>query len=232
MLLLGVSIFLVPVAQATTVSITEIVNDGGPNLSEQLSVDVTNLGSNNVGFRFFNGRDGETTVDSIIGGIFFDIGSSNVLDIVYSATNSSDGVLFTATRGTPNLPEGEQLEPEFTDDAGFKFGHDNDIAQGNGTGVNDANAGTAEFAGFVASLGSGFSFNRLISNIISGDFRIGLHVISIEGEGSDAGSDSYISTVPVPAAAWLFGSALFGIVVPGVRRRKKCRQLPTRNDTN
>ena len=211
-----------PMALAMTLSFTEIVNDGGPDLSEQLSVDVTDLGSNNVGFTFFNGRDGESTVDSTIAGIFFDVGSSNVMDIVYSDANSSDGVLFTSVHGTPNLPEGELLDPAFTDDAGFKFGHDSTI-KGHDGGVDDANGGTAEFASFIATFGGSFVFNDLIANIFSRDFRLGLHVISIEGEGSDAGSDSYVNAVPVPAAAWLFGSALLGLIA--TRRRKNQKML-------
>ena len=209
-------------SQAVTFNFTEIVNDGGPDLSEQLSVDVVDLGSNNVGFTFFNGRDGEITVDSNIAGIFFDVGSSNVMDIVYSSTDSSDGVLFTSVNGTPNLPEGELLDPEFTDDSGFKFGHDSDY-KGHDGGVDDANGGTAEFASFIASFGGSFLFSDLLANIYSRDFRLGLHVISIEGEGSDAGSDSYVNAVPVPAAAWLFGSAIVGLVA--TRRRKNQKML-------
>jgi len=204
-------------AQATTLSFTEIVNDGGPDLSSQLAVDVTNLGSNNVGFTFFNGRDAQVTIDSIIGGIFFDVGSSNVSSISYSAPNSSDGVLFTAITGQASLPEGNTLDPAFTNDAGYKFGHDKNIATGNGTGVDDANGGSAEFASFIATFDGNFLFNDLINNLFSGDFRLGLHVISIEdepdGDADSGGSDAYVtvSTVPVPAAAWLFGSALLGL---------------------
>ena len=193
---------------ATTLSFVEIVKDGGPNLSGQLSADVIQTAT---GAKFVFRND--VGIDSSVAGVFFDIGTSNIEDIYFSAADSSlTGVDFKPIMN-PTLPEGNTLNPAF--DANFGERKDGSAANGIDNG--------GEFAGFLVALGSGFSFQNLISDIWDGTFRVGLHVISIasepDGTGSYDGSDAYVNAVPVPAAAWLFGSALFGFVV--THRRKK-----------
>lgn len=194
---------------ATTLSFVEVVKDGGPNLSGQLSAEITQIASG-AKFVFKNA----VGFDSSIAGIFFDIGTSNIDTINFSAADSSlTGVDFKPITN-PTLPEGGTLNPEFV----ASFGEKKDGSASNGI---DADG---EFAGFLVALGGGFSFQNLISDIWAGTFRVGLHVISIasEPDGADGGfggSDAYVNAVPVPAAAWLFGSALFGFVV--ARRRKQ-----------
>lgn len=59
----------------------------------------------------------------------------------------------------------------------------------------------------------------LLAALNSGLVRAGLHIRSISPTGE---SDSYITVgnpVPLPAAAWLFGSALLGFIGFSVRRR-------------
>lgn len=208
-LLTAVLLFSTPFAQAVTLSFVEIVDDGGPNLSGQLSLDVTSFMSD-VLFTFRN----DVGFDSSITSVFFDIGSSDVTGISFSAANSSlTGVLFKEITN-PTLPEGNTLTTVFDAD----FGETKDGPNTNGV---DA---TGEFAGFLGTFGMGFSFDDLIADILSGTFRFGLHVTSIElesdGEGFD-GSDSYINVVPIPAAAWLFGSAIFGFFVASKRRKER-----------
>ena len=56
----------------------------------------------------------------------------------------------------------------------------------------------------------------VIAELTDGRLRIGLHV---QGFGN-GGSESFVNNpVPVPAAVWLFGSGLIGLV--GVARRKR-----------
>jgi hypothetical protein len=61
---------------------------------------------------------------------------------------------------------------------------------------------------------------ELVASITSDDAEsaiIGLHVISIQCDGCVDSSETFIAT-PIPGAAWLFGSALLGMV--GWSRRK------------
>lgn len=60
-------------------------------------------------------------------------------------------------------------------------------------------------------------FDTYIADIYGGDPRLSVHI----HDCFDGHSCSAVSSVPVPAAVWLFGSGLFGLV--GVARRKKNR---------
>jgi hypothetical protein len=63
------------------------------------------------------------------------------------------------------------------------------------------------------------SLNDLMEAFANGQFKVGLHV---KGIGLAGTADSYInqqSAVPLPAAAWLFSSALFGFIVFANRRK-------------
>ncbi|HEB28542.1 MAG TPA: VPLPA-CTERM sorting domain-containing protein [Porticoccus sp.] len=68
----------------------------------------------------------------------------------------------------------------------------------------------------MLGLGSFSDFDAVAAAVTAGELRFGLHLRTI-GQAGD--SDSYINTspVPIPAAAWLFGSALIGLV--GIRRK-------------
>lgn len=241
----------VSLAHALTLNFVEIVDDGGPNLSSQLSASITDIG---VGaqFTFFN----NVGLNSSITGVFFDVGSADIGGIQFSNGASSSGVDFKRARN-PNLPEGNTLAESFNTD----FGMVKEGSNANGVDASD------EYARFLVSFNEDYSFETLLSAISTGAFRVGLHVTSIalelnsitssssksgghhgrkkhgrHGDDDDDedddndhddgdheydyadGSDAYInvatvSTVPVPAAAWLFGSVLFGFVV--AHRRKK-----------
>ena len=65
------------------------------------------------------------------------------------------------------------------------------------------------------------NFTSGTSNIF-GPVKAGTYVLKISG-GGDNGAATYdvaVTAVPLPAAAWLFGSALVGAVVIGRRKRK------------
>ena len=168
----------------------------------QLSVDVTDAGSNQVLFTFLNTASG---APSSIEGVYFDDGS--LLGIA-SIDNSSPGVSFSQGAAPPNLPGGNGISPAFLTTAGLLADSDPPPA---GNGVN-----TGEFVGIRFDLQSGKTFGDVIAELANGDLRVGMHVIAI-GSG---GSESFVNNpVPLPAAVWLFGSGLLGLA--GVARRKR-----------
>ena len=61
----------------------------------------------------------------------------------------------------------------------------------------------------------GFTFSAFEQAFLANDFRIGLHVRSF---GEESASFVAMSAIPVPAAFWLFGTALIGFV--GFSRRR------------
>jgi len=76
-----------------------------------------------------------------------------------------------------------------------------------------------EWVSFLGPCANASSFNRLIAALANGQFRVGRHV---QGIGLAGTANSYInqrSAVPLPAAAWLFSSALFGFIVFANRRK-------------
>ena len=204
--LMALSMMFVMSVNATTLSFIEVVDDGGPDLSDQLSAEVSAI-TDGALFKFYN----DVGFDSSITSVFFDVGTADIASVDFSATDSSAGVVFDSITN-PTLPEGETISFD-ADFGGTKDGS-------NANGVNEA----GEYAGFIVLFGtSGFDYADLIADISSGSFRTGLHLTSIalepDSSGGFDGSDSYVNVVPLPAAAWLFGTALFGFAAAS--RRKK-----------
>jgi len=77
---------------------------------------------------------------------------------------------------------------------------------------NTSTSGILNTAAYNASIGTDptTQFNYL-------DFQQGIHSVASEG-GSWVLTPDTVSTVPLPAAAWLFGSALLGLAGIGYRR--------------
>ncbi|RON09038.1 hypothetical protein BK659_12395 [Pseudomonas brassicacearum] len=76
-----------------------------------------------------------------------------------------------------------------------------------------------KWVSFLGPCANASSFNSLIAALANGQFRVGRHV---QGIGLAGTANSYInqrSAVPLPAAAWLFSSALFGFIVFANRRK-------------
>lgn len=195
-------------ASASTYSFYQITSNGSTNVANQLVLDVTQSGSDAL-FKILN--NGPTA--SVVAQVYFDFGATSFFavpnGINWSASNStswdgSTGVLFENGGSPPVLPSGNTV--------GFS-------AEDRGSAESPApqkGAGVGEYVGFLGTFSSGSDFNMLISALDSGDFRVGLHVTGIGTEGQ---SESYVTAVPLPAAAWLFGSALLGFVSLSNRRK-------------
>ena len=194
-------------ALATTVTYDLITSNSGIDLSGQLGTTVTET-TGGIEFTFTNDVDSETGIYSSITDIYFDVGTNTDLFTGIQIAGISGDVSFDTSAAPPNLPGGQNY------DFAASFSADsNSPIKSNGI---DA---STESLTILATLGSGFStFGDFLYDLAVGNFRLGLHVQSIGGNDGD--SDSYISTVPVPAAGILFGSALVGLGLFGRRKKK------------
>lgn len=177
----------------------------------QLSVEVIDTG----GEVLFNIMNNGPMDDAIIRQVYFDdgtlLGISTLIDADDPVPGAGDmGVDFTAGSASPgDLPGGNSITPQFNVTAGFLA--DADTPQPNNKGI-----GSGETLGIVFDLQAGKTFADVINDLTTGDLRIGLHVQAF----ASGGSESFVNNpVPVPAAVWLFGSGLLGLV--GVARRKR-----------
>lgn len=194
-----------PPAQAATFGFGCISNNSTANCDlgeSQLFVDVTDAGSNQVLFMFTNsGPDLSSITD-----IYFDDGT--LLGIA-SIDNSSFGVSFSQGASPRNLPSGNAID--FKTTADFLADSDSPVQP---NGVNPT-----EYLGITFDLLPGVSYADTINALYAEtDLRIGIHVQGYD----DGGSESFVSTttpIPVPAAIFLFGSGLLGLV--GMARRRQ-----------
>ncbi len=186
------------VASAQTFTFTNVTNNT-LDIGSQLSVDINDAGGS-VLFDFSN----DVGIASNIAEIYFDAGGFLAsLGILSQST----GVTYAPGIAPPALaPQNPPGVADFTTNFGFDIG--------TGAGLNQS-ADSLILTGVLSGL---FTYNDLLNAINSNDFEIALHVRSIDGEDSD----SYIlgggpNAVPLPAAGWLFGSALLGLI--SLRRR-------------
>jgi hypothetical protein len=201
-------------ASAVSVGFSNITNNvGNPDLSSQLLMDVSAgtsvAGESGVLFKFTN----NVGIASSITQIYFDFGVAPTFVLgSMSISSSENDVKFSMTdpngSSWPNVPGGSSITPNFTADVGLGADADSPPSK---NGINDA----ADSLTLFALLNPG-SFQNLLDALNAGTFRVAMHVQAI---GSNDGSDSYVNTVPLPAAAWLFGSALLGFVSFSVRRK-------------
>ena len=185
-------------AFASIYNFTRVTNTNVEDLGSQLSVDITESGSN-VLFTFKN----NVGTPSNVAEIYFDNEATNFFsDYGIQAQNVSyqDVII------NPNNPPGV---------SGFTANYAVDNGN-NGNALNQA----SEFITIFGLLSGTNTYSQVIAAIDSGAYNIAMHVRSI---GARGGSDAYViggalNAVPVPAAGWLLGSALLGFV--GLRRRK------------
>lgn len=152
-------------------------------------------------------------IEERAGGALFTAQPALFSSIAYHS-DSRVGVSLDSQAVPANLPGGNAI--------GFHadFSGDSDTQSIATKGVlnNGVNA-VGEWVSFLGPCANASSFDGLIAALAKGQFRIGLHV---QGIGLAGTADSYInqrSAVPLPAAAWLFSSALFGFIVFANRRK-------------
>jgi len=182
-------------AMADVYNFYNITNNDPSSLdvADQLSVEVEEAGGN-VLFTFLNDPQG---LYSSISEIYF-YGNESCLTGNFSPSNKVNGVSFDTPAIPRDLPAwNSTLSRLFSTDA------DNPAPK---KGINPGESFTIGYTG---------EFNDVIRYLDSGELIIGLHVISIDG--NDGKSDSFVSQVPIPAAAWMFGAGLIGLV--GIRRK-------------
>ena len=196
-------VFVMSVSHATTYSFVNVENNSSLDLSTQLSAEVTMEGDD-AWITLKNDVDGGSYAS--ITDIYF--GYNELLTSVSFLSVSGANVAFTDGASPANLSGGTFIS-DYSADA--NSGDKNSTLKSNGV---DA---TGEWIRFLVDLGTGFDYSNLLAAIDNGSFNIGVHVQALTDNDL---SDSYeVSTVPVPAAAWLFGTALFGFFAAS--RRKK-----------
>jgi hypothetical protein len=194
------------VVKADMFGFYNITNNGNPDLSSQLSVNVTAGSSGQVLFTFYN----NIGIQSSICDIYFDDNSGVLSDV--TSINNSSGVSFSENANPHNLPGGEPYDfyANFSADSDHPVEHN---------GVDSA----SENVGLLFSLKNNKNFSDVIAAINAGNLRIGLHIQAIQSSNccNGGGSDSYINkpgnVVPVPGALML---GMLGMMVAGVKLRK------------
>jgi PEP-CTERM motif len=159
----------------------------------QLSVELFDLGAGQVSFVFSNAGPAASSITDV----YFD---DDLLLALLSIQNGP-GVSFSAGASPSNLPGGNAIN--FIGNTAL--GADSDApAQPNGV-----NPG--EMLGLTMQLLNNQTFADVLSDIGSGDLRIGIHVQGFDG----GGSESFVNT-PEPSTLLL---ALVGLVAKLRKRR-------------
>jgi hypothetical protein len=200
-------------------------NSGMPGIvASQLSVEVTDPGSNQALFTFSN----TGSHDFFVGDIYFDDGA--LLGIA-SIDNSGPGVSFDFPGSPGNLPGGNTVSPPFVTSGSTLHHFSADANPGAANGVHPG-----ESVGIVFDLINGMAFTDVIDSLNVGfdpttyytgsgaydgwtvpSLRIGVHVQGIDGPWGNDKSDTYILKTPVPASVII---GMLGICVAGVKLRK------------
>ncbi|NEO32122.1 MAG: PEP-CTERM sorting domain-containing protein [Symploca sp. SIO3C6] len=183
-------------AQAFNLNMTNTSNNGAVNVAPQLTVDVNDIGSGQVEFKFNN--TGSVDPASITA-VYFGKGS-NFSDVFsFDSIVNSSGVKFSDGASPKNPGGGIKWNSGFAADADSPKGFNK-----NGIDVGESLA-------IKFDLNSGFSFTDVEDGFASDDLSIAMHVQSIGGSGGF--SDWFQSNPPVnppavPEPLTFLGSAV------------------------
>jgi hypothetical protein len=200
--------------QAYTLDFSCILSDDDPYTDDcqiaedQLSVEITLVDNvtdpDQVILTIYNTGTEQMTVDAVYlddGGVLFETPIA-IEDLAYSNT----GISFDVPAVPGELPGATNVGFEST----IGLTTDADVP------APDLGINPGEWLEVTLDLLSTASLDDVVAAIASGDLVIGVTTINFV----DGGSESLVTNpVPVPAAVWLFGSALLGLV--GVARRKR-----------
>lgn len=161
-------------------------------------------GPTQVAFTIRNEGDLALTVTRI----YFD---ADIFSAIVAIDSPDAGVAFATDVGPPVLPGGNAIN--FTTRSGLRAGA---VPPGPANGVNPGESVTV-----IVELGAGFSFLDTLIGLNDGSVRLGLHVQSFEGGGSESFVNEELpeSLIPTPGAIVLFGLA--GLL--GFPRRRRLR---------
>lgn len=169
----------------------------------QFTVSVTDQGGGIVRFHFKNAGPAA----SVLSEVYFDDGSLLGLSTVIDGP----GVDFEPGANPPDLPGGQNASPPFEVTAGF-------LAQSIPSPAMNG-AGPTEWVAIEFALQNGQTFADVISELATGELRIGLHAIAF----ASGGSESLINRpIPEPGSAPLLGLGVLGIAL--LHRERAARQ--------
>jgi hypothetical protein len=161
-------------------------NVGNAAIGEtQLTVEVTDAGTELVSFLFSNSGPEESSITDV----YFDDGSLLGIASIIDADDGSGGdpgVDFSQLAIPGNLPSANNASPPFETTAGFSADSDSPV-QPNGVNPDES-------LKIIFNLQTGQTFSNVEDELTSGDLRIGIHV---QGFAS-GGSESFVNNPPSP----------------------------------
>jgi hypothetical protein len=164
----------------------------------QFFVDVTGVDATHVSFTFRNTGPQVSSISEI----YFDSGP---LVSIASILNTT-GVNFSLGANPANLPGGNNLADPFVATSGLMLSAANPAPK---QGVNPG-----EQIGVVCSIVSGKTLADIITDIGTGNLRMGVHAVSI---GTNANSEAFVNepnppTIPEPATLAIMGLGLVTVI--------------------
>lgn len=192
------SFLLASQLSAATITYDQITTNGALSPVSQLSTEVTDAGGQ-VLFKFLNAAGGGS-IASRISEVYWDddlglLSNGPVVD----GPSTSAGVTLTSIPASPsNVPSGGTVGFNANFSAGRVMAAANGVDPG-------------EMAGFLFD----GDLSAIEAALASGELRLGMHVISIAGDGQ---SESFVnSTIPEPASALALA---FGLLATAARGRR------------
>lgn len=196
------------VGDTIDVGFDRITSNASENVEDQFRLRIESVAGDSsvVDFTFTN----DVGIESSISEIYIDNGPAGEILSSGSIFDQSGSSFSWGSASPPDLPGGNALSDPFDVTPGL-LGD----AQGNpNNGINAA----GEFLTVRLTFQSGKSFSDIMTALLDGSLRIGMHVRAI---GVDGESDSFVNeppvVVPLPTA---FAGGLAGLGILGTRRRR------------